>query len=161
VPAEAAVSFSTFDAYVGIGVRPGEAAAAARRLAVELRLLQQAGRPAVRGDALYYFDAPLVPPAAARLVTACLDDSPDAATAAMASLADELPRIELPPTLEAGFAGRCRDVAGRAACACAYVHATRLFDFGQVAGIAGRWRRARATRVLAGLVRTCAPALPD
>lgn len=154
---ELAVAFSTFDAYVGIAATRAEATAAAGRLDSDLAVLQQAGHAVVRRAAVFYFDAPIVPRSAGRVVAACLDGSDGRAVAAMAALAAELPAIELPSGIETRFLARCGGVGSPPGCACAYRHASRLLRFAQVDGIGRTWVRPRAHALLAGLLRTCAP----
>jgi len=153
---EVSASFSTFDVYVGIAARHGEAAAAARMLDDELAVLQQAGAATVMGRTVFYSDGVAVPPAAARLVRACARNDRAAASRALQAVAEELPAVELPPPLRERFLDRCRAVGSRAGCACAYRRADRLFRFSQVDGLGREWGRRRAVRVFAGLLRTCA-----
>jgi hypothetical protein len=144
---EVAVSFSTFDLYVGLADRPEEAVAAARSLDEQLSVLQQAGSAAVHGHAVFYADGVVVPASAGRLATACLDGAEAAATMEMSALADALPTVELPRAVESRFLARCRRIGAAASCGCAYRRAARLYPFGQV-------DRA-SLQMLAGVLRTC------
>jgi hypothetical protein len=126
---EVAVRFSTFDAYVGLAQGRGQARSAARALDRDLLLFQQAGTALVHGGAVYYFDAPIVPPAASRLVTACLDGSRAAALDAFAALSLSLPQVELSPAVRRSFLARCHS----ASCDCAFDRAERVYPPAQVA----------------------------
>jgi hypothetical protein len=153
---EVAVSFSTFDAYVGIAQGAHEAAGAAAALDAQLAVLQQAGHATIHRAAIYYFDAPIVPRSAGRLLAACLDGTRDASTE-MAALAADLPAIALPRPLETRFLARCAGLGTAGACACAYRRASRLLRFAQVDGVGRTWPERRASALVAGLLRTCAP----
>jgi len=148
---EIAVAFSTFDAYVGLAAGPAEAREAGRRLDEQLTVLGQAGQAAVEGNAVYYYDAPLVPAAAGRLVAACTRRAEPAALAAMISLSNGLPRVEFPAKLATAFAGSCLRRETSAGCACAYGRASRLYRYGQIIDIAARPAGLR----LAALIRMC------
>jgi hypothetical protein len=149
-----AVAFSTFDAYVGLAAGRAEAQQAAEQLDQQLTVLGQAGAANVRGSAVYYSDAVLVPAAAGRVVIGCASGAEREAARAMAALAKRLPRVEVPAKLAASFATACRRRGTAAGCACAYRRATRLYRYGQISDIAARPRGTQ----LAALMRMCAAA---
>jgi hypothetical protein len=157
---ELGVSFAGFNAYVGVAANRREAVAAAHQLDSQIAVLRQAGHGVVRGAAVFYFDAPLVPRAGARLVEACLAGSAGGATAAMAELADALPYPQLPVLLERRLIERCRSLTRGEGCACVYGRAARLFSYGQVDGLGRAWAPRRARAVFAGLLGTCEPPSP-
>jgi hypothetical protein len=152
---ELGIAFTSFHAYVGIAADRREAAAAAADLDRQVAVLRQAGRAMVRGSAVYYFDAPLVPRAGANLVDACVAGSGPRAAAAMVALAEALPIVEYPARLERRLLARCRTVAGEAGCACVYSRAARLFSYAQIDGLGRAWASRRAHTVIAGLLATC------
>jgi hypothetical protein len=154
---EVAVAFSTFDAYIGFAQDPAEARAAAQRLDEQLTVLGQAGEAAIRRNAVYYYDASLVPAAAGRLVTACAAGSDNRALLAMMSLSAGLPRIEFPAQLASAFARACRNLATPEGCGCAYRRASRLYRYGQITELAARPGGLR----LAALIRMCATPPPS
>ena len=154
---EVAVAFSTFDAYIGFAQGPAEARDAAQRLDEQLTVLGQAGQAATRGNAVYYYDASLVPAAAGRLVTACAAGAENRALLAMMSLSAGLPRIEFPAELASAFGRACRNLGTAEGCACAYRRASRLYRYGQITELAGRPGGLR----LAALVRMCANPPPS
>jgi hypothetical protein len=148
------IAFSTFDAYVGLASGRPEARQAAAQLDEQLTVLGQAGAATVDGNAVYYYDASLVPTAAGRVVTACTRGAERDALRAMAMLSNRLPRVEFPAKLAGSFAAACRALGTSAGCACAYGRASRLYRYGQISDIAARPRGAR----LAALMRMCAGA---
>lgn len=148
---EVSIAFSTFDAYVGLASGRAEAQQAAEQLDQQLTVLGQAGAANVRGSAVYYYDAALVPAAAGRVVTACANGAQREAARAMATLSKRLPRVEFPAELAASFASACRRLGTAAGCACAYGRATRLYRYGQISDIAARPGGAQ----LAALMRMC------
>jgi hypothetical protein len=153
---ELGVTFRSFHAYVGIAVDHGEAVAAASELDRQITVLRQAGHGVVRGSAVYYFDAPLVPRAGGQLVDACVAGSDVRASAAMVALARALPLVQYPASLERGVLARCAAVADGAACACVYRRAARLFSYQQLVGLGRAWAPRRALAIVAGLRATCA-----
>lgn len=152
---ELAVAFTSFNGYVGVASDHREAAAAATELDEQITVLQQAGHGVVRGTAVYYFDAPLVPRAGARLVEACVAGSDLRASAAMAALARALPFVHYPVQLERRVRLRCRALAGATGCACVYRRAARLFSYAQIDGLGRGWAPRRALAVIGGLLGTC------
>lgn len=155
---ELGMSFASFNAYVGVAVDRREAVAAAQDLDRQVALLRQAGHGVVRGDAVFYFDAPLVPRAATHLVEACLAGSAGRASAAMAALAAALPQPQYPVTIARRLVARCRALTGAAGCECVFGRAARLFAYGQIDGLGRAWAPKRARSVFAGLLGTCEPA---
>jgi hypothetical protein len=153
---ELGVTFTSFHAYVGIGADHGEAVAAASELDRQITVLQQSGHGVVRGSAVYYFDAPLVPRAGAQLVNACVAGSDVRASAAIVALASALPLVQYPVSLERGVRLRCGSLADGAACTCVYRRAARLFSYQQLDGLGRAWSPRRALGVVAGLLTTCA-----
>jgi hypothetical protein len=149
---EVAVAFSTFDAYIGFAEGPAEARDAAQRLDEQLTVLGQAGQATTRGNAVYYYDATLVPAAAGRLVNACAAGAENRALRAMMRLSAGLPRIEFPAQLASAFGRACRGLGTAEGCACAYRHASRLYRYGQIAELAARPAGLR----LGALIRMCA-----
>jgi hypothetical protein len=152
---ELGVTFTSFRAYVGIAAEHGEAVAAASELNQQIAVLRQAGHGVVRGSAVYYFDAPLVPRAGGQLVDACVAGSDVRATAAMVALARALPFVQYPANLERGVLVRCGAVADGAACSCVYRRAARLFSYQQLDGLGRAWAPRRALATVAGLLATC------
>ena len=152
---ELGVSFTSFHAYVGVAADRREAVAAAADLNQQIAVLRQAGHGVVRGRAVYYFDAPLVPRAGSHLVEACVAGSDLRASAAMVALARALPFVRYPVQLERRVLTRCRVVGGDAGCACVYSRAARLFSYGQIDGLGRAWPPRRALGVIAGLLGTC------
>jgi hypothetical protein len=153
---EVAVAFSTFDAYIGFAQGPAEARDVAQRLDEQLTVLGQAGQAVTRGNAVYYYDASLVPSAAGRLVTACAAGAEKRALLAMMSLSAGLPRIEFPAQLASAFGRACRNLGTAEGCACAYRRASRLYRYGQITELAARPGGLR----LAALMRMCASRPP-
>jgi hypothetical protein len=151
------VSFTSFHAYVGVAADRREAGSAAAELDRQVAVLQQAGHGVVRGSAVYYFDAPLVPRASGRLVEACVAGSDRRASVAMTDLARALPLVQYPAQLRRRVVARCRAVAGEAGCSCVYGRVARLFSYAQIDGIGRGWRVRRAQMVIAGLLATCEP----
>ena len=152
---ELGISFTSFHAYVGLAADHREAVAAAVDLDRQVAVLQQAGHGLVRGSAVYYFDAPLVPRAGARLVEACVAGSGRRASAAMTALAATLPLVQYPAELQRRVLARCRAVVRGAGCACVYRRAARLFSYEQIDGLGRVWAPRRARAVIAGLLATC------
>jgi hypothetical protein len=152
---ELGVSFSSFNAYVGVAADRRQAVAAAQDLDRQIAVLQQAGHGVVSGDAVFYFDAPLVPRAGTRLVEACLAGAAGRATAAMTALAKALPSVQLPPQLGRRLIERCRALTRGGSCTCIYGHAARLFSYGQIDGLGRTWPSRRALAVFAGLLGAC------
>jgi hypothetical protein len=157
---ELGVSFGSFNAYVGVAADHRSAIAAAEALDRQIAVLRQAGHGVVRGSSVFYFDAPLVPRAGARLIEACVAGSDVRATAAMAALSRTLPTMQLPLRLKRRLVARCQDLTGNAGCACVYTRAVRLFSYAQVEGLGRAWQPRRALAVIAGLLGTCPPANP-
>jgi len=152
---ELGVSFASFRAYVGLGADRQEAVAAAAELDRQIAVLRQAGHGVVRGDALYYFDAPLVPRAGARLVEACVAGSDRGAASAMTALAQALPDVQYPRALERRVLARCRAVSSETGCACVYSRVARLFSYEQIDGLGRTWGRRKSLSVIGGLLATC------
>jgi hypothetical protein len=157
---ELGVAFTSFNAYVGFAADRGEATAAAVELDRQVALLQQAGHGRVRGSAVYYFDAPLVPLAGARLVDACVAGSDLRAAAAMAALARALPSVRYPSRLEQRVLHRCNALADGRGCGCVYRRAARLFSYAQIDGLGRAWSPGRALGVMIGLLATCGRPTP-
>jgi hypothetical protein len=152
---ELGVTFTSFHGYVGLAADHGEAVAAASDLDRQIAVLRQAGHGVVRGSAVYYFDAPLVPRAGAQLVDACVAGSDARASAAIVALAGALPVVQYPASLERGVLVRCGALADGASCSCVYRRAARLFSYQQLDGLGGAWGPRRALGVVAGLLATC------
>lgn len=152
---ELSISFASFDAYVGVALDRREAVTAAREIDRQITVLQQAGRGVVRDNAVFYFDAPVVPHAGTQLVEACLSPSPTQAATAMAALAASLPRLQYPAVLERRLVARCRALTGGVGCACIYGRAARLFSYAQIDGLGRVWVPQRARSVFAGLLGIC------
>jgi hypothetical protein len=152
---ELGISFTSFHAYVGLAADHREAVAAAADLDRQVAVLQQAGRGLVRGSAVYYFDAPLVPRAGSHLVEACVAGSGRRASAAMAALAARLPLVQYPEELRQRVLARCRAVVHGPGCGCVYRRAARLFSYEQIGGLGRAWAPRRAQAVIAGLLATC------
>jgi hypothetical protein len=157
---ELGISFASFHAYVGVAADRREAVAAAADVTRQIAVVRQAGHGVVRGSAVYYFDAPLVPRAGAHLVEACVAGSDLRASAAMAALAGALPFVQYPLPLERRVLRRCRAVAGVTGCACVYNRAARLFSYGQIDGLGRAWAPRRAMAAIAGLLGTCPSGAP-
>ena len=124
---ELGVSFGSFNAYVGVAADHRGAVAAAEALDRQIAVLRQAGHGVVRGSSVFYFDAPLVPRAGARLIEACVAGSDVRATAAMAALSRTLPTVQLPVQLKRRLVARCQDLTGNVGCACVYTRAVEAF----------------------------------
>lgn len=152
---ELGLSFTSFHAYVGVAADRREAVAAAADLNRQIAVLRQAGHGVVRGRAVYYFDAPLVPRAGAHLLEACVVGSDHRASAAMGALARALPLVQYPVQLERRVLARCRAAGGDSGCACLYRRVAKLFSYEQIDGLGRAWATRRAELVIAGLLATC------